>query len=237
MIKPKFHPNSVRKVLKNAHVEQSKWHASSMVKGWGHTTRGFKIETTYGEKQVWRKANRAAQPDAGVMVPALDTSVIKEIRVEWKTDESFRGDHDAEQQKELAQLAVILKGAGFTVESVDEPRGAVGFVAHYLRVTVGPPDTSRNKWVRSNEDWYPTIEGNSVYPNPDYCNPLPDPAVKVRVSQLTTKQWRVSVWGGDDYGLEIDLPEGHELEAQHLFDNIKDYVTQDQLFQWGFTHA
>lgn len=93
------------------------------------------------------------------------------------------------------------------------------------------------KWVRTTEDWYPTLEGNHTCPNTDYCNPLPDPAVRVFMTQMTTDEWRVAVWGGDDFGLEIDLPADHRYEALHLFENINDFTTQAQLKEWGFRHA
>ena len=93
------------------------------------------------------------------------------------------------------------------------------------------------KWVRTAEDWYPTLTGSYTCSNPDYCNPLPDPAVRVFVTQLTTLEWRVAIWGGDDFGLEIDLPEDHRYEAYHLFDHIQDFTTQAELRQWGLHHV
>lgn len=95
----------------------------------------------------------------------------------------------------------------------------------------------QTKWIRTTEDWYPTVPGNAVYPNPAYCNPLPDPAVRVSMMRLTTGEWRVCVWGGDDFGLEIDLPAGHMHEAEHLYENVVDFTTQQQLKDWGFHHA
>jgi hypothetical protein len=100
-----------------------------------------------------------------------------------------------------------------------------------------PAPEKQVKWILTNEDWYPTLEGNYTCPNPDYCNPLPGPAVRVFMTQLTTKEWRVAVWGGDDFGLEIDLPEDNRYEAQHLFDNIINFTRQVQLKKWGFHHA
>ena len=93
------------------------------------------------------------------------------------------------------------------------------------------------KWIRTNEDWCPTIDGNSISPNEEYCNPLPDPAVKVFMCQLTDGMWRVAVWGGDDFGLEIDLPKDCKNKAKEIYENIIDYTTQDQLKSLGFYHG
>lgn len=95
----------------------------------------------------------------------------------------------------------------------------------------------QTKWVRTREEWYPTIQGGETSPNPDYNNPLPDPAVRVSFMRLLTKEplWRVCLWGGDDFGMEIDTPDREKAEA--LYERIKDFTTQAELESWGFGHA
>lgn len=78
-----------------------------------------------------------------------------------------------------------------------------------------------DKWIFTNEDWYPTVEGR----------------VKVSLVELKSApaKFRVCVWGGDDFGLEKDYESFDE--AFIVFDRIVSLVTQRQLRNWGFGNA
>ena len=63
----------------------------------------------------------------------------------------------------------------------------------------------------------------------------------VRVShlQLIDGTWRVCVWGEDDCGMEIDLPETDFAKSKEIFDTIVawDDVTMGKLKRLGFVSA
>lgn len=89
------------------------------------------------------------------------------------------------------------------------------------------------KFIRTKEDWYPSFKPNWRPKNPDYHNPLSDWAVRVSL-HYDGKQYgyRVSVWGGDDYGLEKHgMKKG---EARDMFDSLVDNITQAELKRKGF---
>jgi hypothetical protein len=69
----------------------------------------------------------------------------------------------------------------------------------------------QEKHIRTCEDWYPTVNGE----------------VRVFIAQLTTGQWRVAAWGGDDFGLELDTDS--EKVAGALYESLKDYTTQSEM--------
>ena len=77
------------------------------------------------------------------------------------------------------------------------------------------------KQIRSTENWYPTTAGQ----------------VQVSCMLLTDNQWRVCVWGGDDFGMERDFPNAGELEAKRLFENLVDFTTQAQMHEFGMVRA
>lgn len=83
----------------------------------------------------------------------------------------------------------------------------------------------QDKLIKTSEDWYPTVSS------------------QVRVSFLclddTTAptQWRVCVWGGDDYGMEIDFPKTEKIRAQRVYNAIKDYTTQAEMQAMGLERA
>lgn len=82
------------------------------------------------------------------------------------------------------------------------------------------------KFLRTRENWF-----SSYFPL-ESGNPLNEHAVKVRAVRLRSGDWRVNVWGNDDFGLEKD---GHtQEEAKALFDSLQDYITQAQLEELGF---
>ena len=62
-----------------------------------------------------------------------------------------------------------------------------------------------------------------------------DGMVEVTIQQWGNGQWRVCVWGGDDFGLEHDTADEHL--ARRLFDRIGHLVTINDLRSWGFVPA
>jgi hypothetical protein len=89
----------------------------------------------------------------------------------------------------------------------------------------------KTKWIKTKEDWYPS------YKPGEWGNPLQCEALRVSMSILTTGEWRVSVWGADDHGLEKDFQEDLETEAQMLYDEISDYYTEAKLRSIGLYTA
>jgi hypothetical protein len=82
--------------------------------------------------------------------------------------------------------------------------------------------TREEKFILTSEDWYPT-----------YATGL----VRVALLRLSTGQWRVCVWGADDFGLERDLPSVERQSAKRLYGRITDYTTQAQMRAWGMVNA
>lgn len=77
------------------------------------------------------------------------------------------------------------------------------------------------KQIRTNENWYPTKDGQ----------------VRVSFMALTDGKWRVAVWGDDDFGLERDFPHTERQEAQALFDLLVDFTTQEEMYEIGMGMA
>jgi hypothetical protein len=89
------------------------------------------------------------------------------------------------------------------------------------------PRTEKEKLIATAEDWYPTDDGK----------------VRVKLILLSTGQWRVCCWGGDDFGLEKDFPkddhgygENHDA-ALKLYTQITDNTSQAQMRSWGMYNA
>jgi hypothetical protein len=99
----------------------------------------------------------------------------------------------------------------------------------------GGDPTRVTKWVRTNEDWYPAMAPLQKPANPDYHNPLDHAAVRVSMMLLNDGNWRVCVWGGDDFGMEYDSPDFSEIKK--LYDGIWDFTTKSDLQRRGFVHA
>ena len=79
---------------------------------------------------------------------------------------------------------------------------------------------SVRKRVTSPDNWFPTGD---------------DGKVEVSVHRDALCNWRVAVWGKDDFGLEIY---GLSInEADSLFNEIVDGVTKDDLRKRGFVPA
>jgi len=72
-----------------------------------------------------------------------------------------------------------------------------------------------SKFVPSEADFYPCFEGGYV---------------RVSVSQLNTLQedWRISIWGADDCGFELDVPTMDE--ALSIFNSITWVYGQPERF-------
>jgi hypothetical protein len=83
----------------------------------------------------------------------------------------------------------------------------------------------QQKFIRTSEEWYPTVSGQ----------------VRVIFQRLESRNarplWRVSVWGGDDFGMELDLPETEKVRAQRVYNSIVDFTTQAQLQAMGLERA
>jgi hypothetical protein len=61
--------------------------------------------------------------------------------------------------------------------------------------------------------------------------------VKVYLMDLTSGEWRVAVWGNDDYGLEFDF--ANEIDAKNMFYELAllECINAEILKQKGFTLA
>jgi len=79
----------------------------------------------------------------------------------------------------------------------------------------------RHKYIKTKENWYPTVEGN----------------VRVSWLGLSNGGWRVCVWGGDDFGLEKDFSHVERQMARQLFEKIEDNMTQEQMKALGMWNA
>lgn len=75
------------------------------------------------------------------------------------------------------------------------------------------------KEILTNEDWYPTVDG------------------KVTVSLIGWDDgaWKVSLYGGDDYGLEQFYED--QATAQQEFDRIANLTRRADLWARGFRGA
>jgi hypothetical protein len=82
--------------------------------------------------------------------------------------------------------------------------------------------TSSIKLVLTNEDWYPTLDGNLV-----------SVALYTYYNDDVPYACRVSVWGGDDYGMGIDLRADELWKATYIFDRIVDPISINDLKQLG----
>lgn len=81
-------------------------------------------------------------------------------------------------------------------------------------------------YKKTTDDWYPNF---------------PDDQVKVILCQTGTTtrpgEFRVSVWGGDDFGMEIDSEDLNE--AKMVFSLVKEMkiITKTELRKLGFRPA
>src|SRR5271167_4524749 len=95
----------------------------------------------------------------------------------------------------------------------------------------------QTKFVRTHEDWIPSFEPLQVAPNPAYCNPENFEAMRVTISDFNAKEhgWHVSVWGSDDFGMDVwGLT---KAEAKELYAKIVDYTCMAELKKLGLEIA
>lgn len=94
------------------------------------------------------------------------------------------------------------------------------------------------KWVKTHEDWAPSfpVGKNAPWlrletPNP-YKLGLVAGVTKLRAFMSDPECYRVSVWGGDDFGMIIDV-ESIE-EAHKLYYGLPRTITEEHLKSLGF---
>jgi hypothetical protein len=93
------------------------------------------------------------------------------------------------------------------------------------RSTRIPAPVERSEIRRpTSDDWYPN---------------LPDGTVTVMFVELSTGQWRVCVWGGDDCGMERDFAHVDRQPARRLYDRLAGCsdVTKQLCHDHGMTCA
>ncbi len=88
-----------------------------------------------------------------------------------------------------------------------------------------PDRERRSKFVSTPGQWYPTPKDGKV--QVFFSELLPSPGYP--------RGWRVSVWGGDDFGMERDFTS--RMEALDVFNFIEDGVTEEGLRKIGFNNA
>jgi hypothetical protein len=81
---------------------------------------------------------------------------------------------------------------------------------------------TRAKFIKVTDDWYPCHPGNTV---------------EVKFRQLTDRQWRVSAWGADDFGMERDFPHVERQEAKALFEKLVDGMSQADMRALGMINS
>lgn len=78
-----------------------------------------------------------------------------------------------------------------------------------------------SKWLKTHENWAPSFEKGETqhWINPDFKEPNPYKlGLLASLSELPAwsvypRLWRVSVWGGDDFGMDIDFESKNEAKA------------------------
>ena len=90
------------------------------------------------------------------------------------------------------------------------------------------------------DNWYPSYlltemeYGNTAQNRPE------DKLVCVSLSKLPHgSDWRVSVWGADDCGMECDFDKNSRRRAQELFQEVieQEFVNRSWLKSKGFVNA
>jgi hypothetical protein len=135
---PKLHPISIGHVLEKAEFPKSKWLASSRVRGWGHSTEGFRIKTEYGTRRVWHQSSKFRHvAGMGYFSEVSDLGVIKGITLTWVFGDWFSGDYDAQQKKQFEGMTNALRDAGYEVDELDET--LILRSQRFLRIRVPEP--------------------------------------------------------------------------------------------------
>jgi len=86
----------------------------------------------------------------------------------------------------------------------------------------------------------PLNQKNLLFPTTAQWHPtLPNNKVRGSLIILTTGEWRICFWGGDDYGLERDFPNKEYTVAFNLFESLKSIkdITPKFLKSIGFVCA
>lgn len=79
-------------------------------------------------------------------------------------------------------------------------------------------------------------EGYTFRPTTDeWCPTFDDGTVGIKVCKLGNGKWRVCVWGGDDFGMEIDV--ATREEAERIFKSLPSIITIQDLKERGFVNA
>lgn len=94
------------------------------------------------------------------------------------------------------------------------------------------------KFIKTKEDWYP------AYHKDDPDNPFDCDAVKAQICKVKYSRqgsnvrsfWHVSIWGNDDFGMELDIAVGRQ-KAFEIYDSLVDFTTIKQLESLGFIRA
>jgi len=72
-------------------------------------------------------------------------------------------------------------------------------------------------FIPAAEDWYPSFDGGLV---------------ATRITALRDGNFRVSVWGDDDFGMVRDVPT--EEEARRIYLRLPSVIFKDDLVSMGF---
>lgn len=86
-----------------------------------------------------------------------------------------------------------------------------------------------DKWIKTKEDWSPSFHPGK-YGNPHNCL-----ALHVSFYKLSDGQYRVCVWGADDYGMDFDHNDKDVVEE--IYNKVGDYTTIKDLEEMGFWRA
>lgn len=81
------------------------------------------------------------------------------------------------------------------------------------------------KYVYTTDDWHPTCDNNCVMVR--FVQLLPDPKAG----------YRIAVWGGDDFGLEKDLPTFDSASALYKELTEEENLTIQSLLDKGFVNV
>lgn len=100
-----------------------------------------------------------------------------------------------------------------------------------------PARKREDKFIRTREDWCPSIKSGGNFPNDAYNHNLGCDGLRVSLIELRgePKEWRVCVWGGDDFGLDFDQPD--ETVAREMYAMIDDFTTKKEMLDLGFIYA
>ena len=78
------------------------------------------------------------------------------------------------------------------------------------------------KFVSTKEDWYPNYPNNKI-------------KVHIGLYNFNYLYTKITIFGADDYGLEIELKGDNYNKLLELYNQISDFITKDELERMGFT--